>query len=166
MNREEAVKWLSDVANDYFTSDAEADALNMAIKALEQPEPCEDIEDALRILDAIRSSGKIEYNDYCDLHDAISLIRPEPCEDAISRQAAITIPIPPKWNRKYLTTNLDDAYELGWDDCQKCVEALPAAQPEQLQDNCEGCYYKDRIGYQLLCESCARYFSDRYSQER
>lgn len=50
--------------------------------------------------------------------------------DLISRQAAITIPIPPKWNRKYLTTNLDDAYELGWDDCQKCVEALPAAQPE------------------------------------
>ena len=35
MTREEAVKLLCDIANDYFTSDAEADALNLAIKALE-----------------------------------------------------------------------------------------------------------------------------------
>lgn len=41
--------------------------------------------------------------------------------------------------------------------------AIKALQPEQLQDKCEGCYYKDRMGYQ--CESCARYFPDRYMSE-
>ena len=31
-------------------------------------------DEALRILDAIHSSGKLDYGDYCDLHDAISAI--------------------------------------------------------------------------------------------
>lgn len=35
-----------------------------------------DIEDALALLDGIRSSGRLEYNDYSDLHDAISTIVP------------------------------------------------------------------------------------------
>lgn len=50
--------------------------------------------------------------------------------DLISRQAAVTIPILPKEHREYQTMNLDDAYELGWFDYQKCIEDLPSAQPE------------------------------------
>lgn len=55
-------------------------------------------------------------------------------DDTISRQAAITIPILPVEHRKYQTMNLDDAYELGWFDCQKCIEELPSAQPEKRTD--------------------------------
>lgn len=33
-----------------------------------------DTYEALRILDAINSSGRLDYGDYCDLHDAISEI--------------------------------------------------------------------------------------------
>ena len=41
----------------------------------------EDVEEALRTLDAINSSGRLDYGDYCDLHDAISSIKiPEPHE--------------------------------------------------------------------------------------
>ena len=50
--------------------------------------------------------------------------------DLISRQAATTISILPKEHRKYQTMNIDDAYDLGWLDCQNCIEKLPSAQPE------------------------------------
>ena len=50
--------------------------------------------------------------------------------DCISRQAATTIPILPKEHRQYQTMNIDDAYDLGWLDCQNCIEKLPSAQPE------------------------------------
>ena len=56
-------------------------------------------------------------------------------DDLISRQAAITIPILPVEHREYQTMNLDDAYELGWFDCQKCIEDLPSAQPERKTGN-------------------------------
>ena len=49
--------------------------------------------------------------------------------DLISRQAAITLPVMPKEHREYRTFNLDDAYEQGWNDLQKCIESLPSAQP-------------------------------------
>ena len=49
------------------------------------------------------------------------------CSDLISRQAAITLPVMPKEHREYQTFNLDDAYEQGWDDLQKCIETLPSA---------------------------------------
>ena len=48
--------------------------------------------------------------------------------DLISRQAAITLPVIPKEYRVYQTSNLDDAYEQGWNDLQKCIESLPSAQ--------------------------------------
>ena len=57
--------------------------------------------------------------------------------DTISRQAAITIPILPVEHRKYQTMNLDDAYELGWRDCQKYIEDLPSAQPETHEERTE-----------------------------
>ena len=58
-------------------------------------------------------------------------------DDLISRQAAITIPILPVEHRKYQTMNLDDAYELGWRDCQKYIEDLPSAQPETHEERTE-----------------------------
>ena len=49
--------------------------VNYAIDFLEQLPPAQpDTYEALRILDAINSSGRLDYGDYCDLHDAISEI--------------------------------------------------------------------------------------------
>ena len=55
-----------------------------------------------------------------------------PTNDCISRQAAITLPVMPKEHREYQTYNLDDVYEQGWFDLQKCIEELPSAQPEKI----------------------------------
>lgn len=48
--------------------------------------------------------------------------------DLIERQAAITIPVTPKEDREYQTYNLDDAYELGWEDLQNRIEQLPTVE--------------------------------------
>lgn len=55
----------------------------------------------------------------------------EQAQDTIYRQAALKLPITPKEHREYQTFNLDDAYEQGWNDLQKCIESLPSAQSEQ-----------------------------------
>ena len=62
---------------------------------------------------------------------AIEALEQEPCEDAISRREAITLPVMPKEHREYQTYNLDDVYEQGWFDLQKCIEELPSAQPDE-----------------------------------
>ena len=54
-------------------------------------------------------------------------------DDLISRQEATTIPILPKEHRQYQTMNIDDAYDLGWLDCQNCIEKLPSAQSEIMR---------------------------------
>ena len=59
--------------------------------------------------------------------------------DLISRQAAITLPVMPKEHREYQTCNLDDVYEQGWFDLQKCIENLPSAQPVI---RCKDCKYR------------------------
>ena len=51
--------------------------------------------------------------------------------DLISRQAAISLPVKPKEDRYFQTQNLDDAYDYGWSDLQRCIEMLPSAQREQ-----------------------------------
>lgn len=53
-------------------------------------------------------------------------------DDVVSKQAAISLPVMPKEYRKYQTYNLDDAYEQGWEDLQKCIERLPSAQPQWI----------------------------------
>ena len=58
-------------------------------------------------------------------------------DDLISRQAAITLPVMPKEHREYQTFNLDDAYEQGWNDLQKCIELLPSAQQEDKCGECD-----------------------------
>jgi len=70
---------------------------------------------------------------------SIKVCETEP-SDLISRQAATTIPILPKEHRKYQTMNIDDAYDLGWLDCQNCIEKLPSAQPElPIKRKCTVC---------------------------
>lgn len=50
--------------------------------------------------------------------------------DYINKQVAIILPPIPKGHRDYQTYNLDDAYESGWYDLQKCIKELP---PEDVQ---------------------------------
>jgi hypothetical protein len=57
-------------------------------------------------------------------------------DDLISKTEAITLPVMPKEHREYQTQNLDDAYEQGWFDLQKCIENLTSAQPERACVNC------------------------------
>lgn len=52
-------------------------------------------------------------------------------DDVISRRVAISLPVKPKEDRYFQTQNLDDAYDYGWSDLQRCIEKLPSAQPEQ-----------------------------------
>ena len=68
-------------------------------------------------------------------------------DDLISRQTAISLPVKPKEDRYFQTQNLDDAYEYGWWDLQRCIEKLPSAQPDELAElNCsmnyEGGYHE------------------------
>ena len=63
MTKEEAIKWLRDIANDPLTIDPEADAISMAIKALKQPE-CEDAVSRFEVL------RLIDYSSH-DLNDAV-----------------------------------------------------------------------------------------------
>ena len=45
----------------------------------------------------------------------------------IEREAAVTVPVPPKEHREYQTFNLDDAYEQGWYDALDNLVNIPAA---------------------------------------
>lgn len=45
----------------------------------------------------------------------------------IEKQAATTIPGLPKEHREYQTFNLDDAFEAGWYELQRCIEEIPPA---------------------------------------
>ena len=47
--------------------------------------------------------------------------------DLISRQAAIDLEPPERYERQYQTMNLDDAYESGWYDAQAGISQLPPA---------------------------------------
>lgn len=44
------------------------------------PTPAELIDDALSYLDEMNNTGRIEYDDYSNLHDLISTIAPQPFE--------------------------------------------------------------------------------------
>ena len=68
--------------------------------------------------------------------------------DLISRQAAIALPVMPKEHREYQTYNLDDVYEQGWFDLQKCIEELPSAQPDPEEFE--------------WCTDCKEYDSERH----
>lgn len=82
--------------------------------------------------------------------------------DLIYRAAAITLPVMPKEHREYQTFNLDDAYEQGWYDLQKCIETLPTAQPER--ETCKDCKWEDAFGYGE-CHHCKRRFEDMWEEK-
>ena len=81
----------SDAYYENWNDDYERGFQDAIVKVLEIPPAdvqnccqinyCNRIEDniyeALRILDAINTSGRLDYGDYCELHDAISLIYSE-----------------------------------------------------------------------------------------
>lgn len=90
--------------------------------------------------------------------------------DMISRQAAITLPVFPKEYREYQTSNLDDAYEQGWMDCQEFIADLPSAEPRRgrwiktyeyypISGRCSSCGWnasytqRDIVGYPY-CPYC------------
>jgi len=79
ISRQAAIDALGEEPEVWTENDEYAQGLNNqwwydvnALKALQSAQP--DTYEALRILDAIRSSGRLDYGDYCDLHDAISEI--------------------------------------------------------------------------------------------
>ena len=82
--------------------------------------------------------------------------------DCISRQAATTLPVIPKEHREYQTSNLDDAYEQGWNDLQKCIESLPSAQPEDwMEKNKERILQAGMEGREIEFRICGRLFAIR-----
>ena len=78
------------------------------------------------------------------------LAEEEATSDLISRKEATTIPVMPKEHREYQTMNLDDAYEQGWLDYQKCIEELPSAGgckcPCEYREPCDYCHYDGHLG--------------------
>ena len=66
--------------------------------------------------------------------------------DLISRQAATSIPIPPKEHRKVFKGE-DDAFETGWNEALACVNMLPSAD----RPKGEWVYHED---YKLDGECC------------
>lgn len=74
--------------------------------------------------------------------------------DVIYRQDAITLPVMPKEYRKYQTFNLDDAYEQGWFDLQKCIKGMPSAH---LVNDSQGFSQGDLISRQDAIDLWDRY---------
>ena len=76
-------------------------------------------------------------------------------DDVVSKQAAISLPVMPKKYRKYQTYNLDDAYEQGWEDLQKCIERLPSAQTQRKKGKwIEHNPHKWGLGIIYECSEC------------
>ena len=44
----------------------------------------------------------------------------------IEREAAMTVPVLPKEYRTYPTSNLDDAYEAGWNNALENLQNIPS----------------------------------------
>ena len=76
--------------------------------------------------------------------------------DIIYRSSAITLPVMPKEYRKYQTQNIDDAYDQGWYDLQKCIEQLPSAQPEPLTDKEQRIFLAAMGREEKVCEEVDR----------
>lgn len=76
-------------------------------------------------------------------------------EDLISRQDAITLVVMPKKYRKYQTCNLDDAYEQGWFDLQKCIEKFPSADVRPVV---YGRWLPCASTEDLMCSNCLHYW--------
>ena len=161
MTREEAIKLIQNLIdqmneNGYAEIDSfHEDALLMAIKALEQ-EPCEDeyIKVPKKAL-KYRTAGMVAYNaewlkNHFDIERAVICGAQEPCDDAISRQAALDAFGLSEKTRKY------GGDHSGYDtmmlyEIQNVLESLPPVQPKQktgkwirvagMNERCSACYH-------------------------
>ena len=58
------------------------------------------VDEVIRILDAVNGSGRLDYGDYCELHDAISSILPSTAERKVPvRLAAEVVASALQWER-------------------------------------------------------------------
>lgn len=72
----------------------------------------------------------------------------------------------PKENREYQTSNLDDAYDKGWDDCQLYIGTLPPIDAVQVV-RCKDCkhsehWYGDKRRCFLWHDTGMAVFEDGY----
>lgn len=69
----------------------------------------------------------------------------------IEREAAMLTPVLPKEYRRYQTYNLDDAYELGWEDALNNLKNAPAADVAPVV-RCRDCIYTRKLYGRLVCK--------------
>ena len=67
----------------------------------------------------------------------------------IDREAAMTVPVLPKEYRAYQTSNLDDAYEAGWNDALENLKNIPSADVLPVE---RGKWHEDHD--YLKCPKC------------
>ena len=60
----------------------------------------------------------------------------------------------PKENREYQTSNLDDAYDKGWDDCQSYIYTLPPIDAIPVV-RCKECRHYAGDGKRCAWDICA-----------
>lgn len=82
-------------------------------------------------------------------------------KELVNKEEIIAIPIIPKESRHYQTCNLDDAYEQGWNDLQKCIENLPLIHIKKghwikMDSWSEGAGMAEDYGYWWKCDQCGR----------
>ena len=68
---------------------------------------------------------------------------------------AVSIPVLPKHFRRYQTDNLDDAYELGWNDMQTCLNAVPAAAVQPVVPG-QWKLFQDEYSEFIACSVCGK----------
>ena len=66
----------------------------------------------------------------------------------------------PKENREYQTSNLDDAYDKGWDDCQLYIGTLPPIDAVPVR---KGRWLSDASGYGFWVCSCCKFPSEAFA---
>ena len=121
--------------NEYISYDQALELVEKLPSA--QPDPCE-----------LPIKEKCAYCPHCyncDVNDDLSIREPEPCEDAISRQAAIDA-----LNSINGTAELDEAFFM--------IENLPSAQPEPFSDAYMKAVWTWLLNYQIkVAELKGRY---------
>ena len=76
--------------------------------------------------------------------------------DLIYRQDAVSLPVMPKRYRHYMSLNLDDVYEQGWEDLQMCIEYMQSAQPQRNKG--KWITVNGRLGNEVECNQCHSVF--------
>lgn len=108
-----------------------AESGRMVERTAETAQNVQSVDDALTLLDSIRSGGRMMYSDYCALHDAISSISVQTViDDTVSRKAAIDA--------------LKEAFNPSITNFVKAkiaIDKLSSAQPDNQINLCDSCDY-------------------------